>query len=329
MTFELPWVLLFLAFPILLGFWEWVRDSHAIVMPFDLAKRRFRDRLLGWAIRLCNLLPAFLLIIAILILAGPKRSGPPENDRIMTNILFCLDLSGSMGQSFGDASSSNMPRPYQVNGITTYEFERNTYTRYDAAVSAIRDFTSYREGDAFGLTVFGTEYLHWLPVTRDINALKTCVDILNPNSMPRWFGGTRIIYALRGCIKRMIEQPDGDRMIIVITDGEAQDYGDNQDIAVANELRDARITTYFVAINPEMTAAPLAGIAAATGGEALVCGDETGLNRVFKHIDQMQKAKMKQRAPEPVAYTAPFAVAGLIAVFLALGTLFGLRFTPW
>lgn len=328
MSFEYPWVLWLLTFPLILGFWECVRDSHAVVMPFDRVRKRRRDFFYGLIIRLFHLLPALLLMIAVLIAAGPKRSGPPESDRIMSNIIFCLDLSGSMGQTFGPGPE-RAPRPLHVNGITTYQFEKNTFTRYDAAIASMKDFASYRQGDAFGLTFFGSEYLHWLPVTRDINALNTCVDLLHPNSMPRWFGGTRIIHAIRGCIKRFIEQPQGDRLLLVITDGEAQDYGDNQDIAVTNELREAKITTYFVAINPKMMIGPMGHIAAATGGEAMVCGDRAGLKRVFQHIDRMQKTKMKQRMPDQVAFYAPFAVAGLLLSGLSLTALAGLRFTPW
>ena len=60
---------------------------------------------------------------------------------MLTNLEFCLDVSGSMMAQYGSG------------------------TRSDKALEAIVDFTSYRKGDAFGLTAFGTEVLHWVPVT--------------------------------------------------------------------------------------------------------------------------------------------------------------------
>lgn len=328
MSFEYPWVLLFLTIPLILAFWEFTRDSHAIVMPFDHAKKRRLDMFGGLFIRFCHMIPALILAAAIIIIAGPRRVGPPEADRVMTNIIFCLDLSGSMSEQFGHGNR-RMPRSISINGINTYAYDNSMYTRYDAAVESIRDFAGYREGDAFGLTFFGSEFLHWLPVTRDINALKTCVDMMDPNTMPRWFGGTRICNALRGCIDRFKEQETGDRLLIVITDGESQDFGDDQDVAVANELREARITTYFVSINPDAIVNSLMNIAAVTGGEAMTSGDQDGLKRVFRHIDNMEKAKMKQRMPDTVDYNAPFAFAGVILAAFSIFTLYGLRFTPW
>ena len=78
-----------------------------------------------------RLLPILLLAIAILLLAGPRRFEQPRSEREMTNILFCLDVSGSMTAPFGAGS------------------------RYDAAMTSLNDFISFRKGDAFGLTVFG------------------------------------------------------------------------------------------------------------------------------------------------------------------------------
>ena len=73
-----------------------------------------------------------LLAIAILLLAGPQRPSASADARVLTNLEFCLDVSGSMMAPFGDGK------------------------RADKALEAIIEFTSYRKGDAFGLTAFGT-----------------------------------------------------------------------------------------------------------------------------------------------------------------------------
>ena len=74
--------------------------------------------------------PALILAVVIVILAGPQQLSEPRLKRALTNIEFCVDVSGSMNARFGDG------------------------TRYDASMSAIDDFLDYRDGDAFGLTFF-------------------------------------------------------------------------------------------------------------------------------------------------------------------------------
>ena len=44
-------------------------------------------------------------------------------------------------------------------------------TRYDASMKAIDEFLKIRQGDAFGLTFFGNNVLHWVPLTSDPSAV--------------------------------------------------------------------------------------------------------------------------------------------------------------
>src|SRR5206468_11715957 len=66
-----------------------------------------------------------------------QRLANTDKERALTNILFALDVSGSMTSPFGDGKRS------------------------DKAIEAINEFTTYRKGDAFGLTIFGSDVLHW------------------------------------------------------------------------------------------------------------------------------------------------------------------------
>src|SRR6185503_14700649 len=100
-----------------------------------------------------------------------------ERERQMTNIQFCLDVSSSMTSPFGSGS------------------------RYDAAMDAISEFINQRKGDAFGLTIFGNEVLHWVPITKDVSAIKLATPFLRPEKMPYYFGGTQIGKALEECQK--------------------------------------------------------------------------------------------------------------------------------
>ena len=131
MTFAHPWLLALLVLPVGLAVYLWKRAGRRVPLPFDHQPLR-RERLLGFLLKAADLLPVLLLMIAIAILAGPRRFEQPRSEREMTNILFCLDVSGSMMANFGSG------------------------TRYDAAMGAVNDFITYRKGDAFGLSVFGS-----------------------------------------------------------------------------------------------------------------------------------------------------------------------------
>ena len=143
MNFTYPLVLLGLVLPIGLLAWAWRRTDRRLVLPFDHARPGS-----GWGyfvlINLAESIPALLLAIALVLLAGPQRLGEPKTKRVLTNIELCVDVSGSMTSPFGDGD------------------------RYDTAMKAVEEFCTFRKGDAFGLTFFGNNYLHWCPLTSDI-----------------------------------------------------------------------------------------------------------------------------------------------------------------
>ena len=87
MSFHHPTLLWLLGLPVLWGFWQWVQRGHPVVVPFDHGQQR-EGRLLRYWVNLAQCLPAVLLTIAILVLAGPRRPAPPENERILNNIII-------------------------------------------------------------------------------------------------------------------------------------------------------------------------------------------------------------------------------------------------
>jgi Ca-activated chloride channel homolog len=304
MTFAHPWLLALLVLPVGLAVYLWKRSGRRVPLPFDHQPLR-RERLLGFLLKSADLLPVLLLMLAIAILAGPRRFEQPRSEREMTNILFCLDVSGSMMANFGSG------------------------TRYDAAMGAVNDFISYRKGDAFGLTVFGSAVLNWVPLTNDVSAFKCAPPFLRPDVLPGWFGGTNIGMALRSAEKTLLAGDSGDRMIVLFTDGMSFDLTNGQDVAIAQSLKANNIKVYDVHVAEGSAPDEVAVIASMTGGEVFTAGDPASLKSVFAKIDEMQKAPLKRVTPDPVDFFQPFALAGLGIGGLYLLTLFGLRHTPW
>ena len=198
MTFAFPAVLVLLALPVLLLVWEWRRRGTVLAMPFDYSGAK-RGRWLEGIVKIANLGAPLLLAVAIVLLAGPQRPLSQGNQRVLSNIELVLDVSGSMTATFGDGRRS------------------------DKAVEALQEFVGHREGDAFGVTLFGTEVLHWVPLTQDLSALKHSAPFMKPEAMPPYMGGTRIGLALRSVHRILANRPEGDRMIVLISDGMSAD----------------------------------------------------------------------------------------------------------
>ena len=304
MTFAHPWLLALLVLPVGLAVFLWKRAGRRVPLPFDHQPLP-RARLLGFLLRTADLLPILLMMTAIAILAGPRRFEQPRSEREMTNILFCLDVSGSMMAAFGSD------------------------TRYDAAMGAVNDFISYRKGDAFGLTVFGSSVLNWVPLTNDVSAFKCAPPFLRPEKLPPWFGGTAIGMALREAEKTLLASDSGDRMIVLFTDGESYDLENGNDVAIAQSLKANGIKVYDVHVAEGGPPDSVGVIASMTGGEVFAAGDPAALKAVFAKIDEMQKAPLKRVTPDPIDFFEPFALAGLGIGGVYLLTLFGLRHTPW
>ena len=304
MSFHQPQWLWLLALPVFWGYWQWVRRGHPVVLPFDHGQQG-GGKSLRFFTNLAGTLPALLLAVTVLILAGPRKTAPPKDERVMNNILLCLDVSGSMDAPFGKG------------------------TRFEAAVEATRDFCSFRKGDAFGLTIFGSEYIHWVPPTKDVSAVANATKYIRPNNMPGWMGGTMIANALHGCKEQLVCSEQGDRAVILITDGDSSDFANGGDRRAAEELAAANIRVFIILIGGATGSGGVETIAAGTGGKVFQAGDRSALDGVFREIDRMQKARFKQVTADWVDNYTALTLTGLITACLYLLSLLGLRYTPW
>jgi Ca-activated chloride channel homolog len=305
--FAHPELLFALVIPVLLLalVWggRWLLPSRRVVLPLDRARGRG-----GWwwwtAISLAESIPALLFVVAIGLLAGPQRNGPPQQKRSLTNIQFAVDVSGSMTAPFGEG------------------------TRYDASMKAIDAFLDYRKGDAFGLTFFGEAFVHWVPLTTDPSALKCSTPFMRPEIAPAAFGGTAIAKALQGCKKEVTKREEGDRMIVLITDGFSYDLP-GKDQELARELNAEGVSVFCIIVGGIEPQAEIVNICRLTGGEAFRADDPEALPTFFKKIDTMKQAKVTPTIVETVDYFEPAAMFGSILLVLGTLTLYGLRYTPW
>jgi Ca-activated chloride channel homolog len=304
MSFTYPGVLFSLVIPAALLFWVFKRDDRRLVLPFDHG-RPGGGR--GWRILLtiAESLPVLVLAIVIVLLAGPLQFSAPRTKRALTNIELLVDVSGSMTTPFGEG------------------------TRYDTSMKAIEEFIDYRKGDALGLTFFGNNVLHWVPLTSDVSAIRCAPPFMRPEIAPPWMGGTEIGKALRACKQVLAERQEGDRMIVMVTDGDSFDLWGGNDLIVAKEMKDANITVYSIHVSDEKVPDQIANITGLTGGEVFAPGDPEGLKEVFRQIDKMQQTRLEKTLAESMDYHWPYCLAGLSLLGLVTLAFFGVRYTPW
>lgn len=305
--FAHPAVLVALLVPALALAWvwagRWVLPGRRVVLPLDRARARG-----GWwtwvLIGLAESAAPLLLAAAVCVLAGPQRNGAPQQKRSLTNIQFAVDVSGSMTAPFGDG------------------------TRYDASMKAIDAFLDYRKGDAFGLTFFGDSFVHWVPLTTDTSAIRCSPPFMRPEIAPAPFGGTAIAKAIGGCKTELRRRDEGEKMIVLVTDGFSYDL-QNADQDLARELNAEQVSVFTIIVGGFEPQAEVVNVCRLTGGEAFRADDPDALPAIFKRIDTLKQAKLTPTMVETVDYYEPFALAGLAAALVGLLALLGLRYTPW
>jgi Ca-activated chloride channel family protein len=171
--------------------------------------------------------------------------------------------------------------------------------------------------------------LRWTPLTKDLSAIRNATPFLRPELLPHHFGGTEIGKALKFCGEQLPERGEGDRMIILLSDGQSADLGPARSRQIGAQLADDQIMLYAIHIGDGQAPADLYELVRPTGGQVFAANNPEALNTVFGHIDQMQPVKLKPSAPQQVDFFGPFAWAGLAVLGLLQSALFGLRYTPW
>lgn len=303
-SFAHPWALTFLAIPFLLIYWQRRWTSHRVALPADataIPRRKWLTRMLA----LTEALPALILAVVIVILAGPQKLSIPQTKRAMTNIELCVDVSASMLAPFG------------------------TGNRYDASMEAIGSFLDKRQGDAVGLTFFGNNVLHWVPLTNDIDAIRFAAPFMSPDKAPPWMGGTEIGKALLACRDLLITREEGDRLIILISDGASADLHSGRDEEIARLLKRDDITVYSIHISSGDVPEEIVNITHYTGGEAFQPDDPESLKAMFARIDAMNRARLVLTSAQVLDDFVPWCYAGLSFLGLAALAALGLRYTPW
>lgn len=305
-----PWALLALPLPWLMRWWPRRNAAApALRVPYAagaLAELGQASGVAAWRIgRLLLWLAWACLCVAM---ARPQQLGepvtPPQQGRQM---MLAVDVSGSMSE------------PDMMLGNQVVQ-------RLSAAKAVLADFLDRRAGDRVGLLIFGERAYTLTPITADLTTVR---NQLTDSEVGLAGRDTAIGDAIALAVKRLREQPEGQRVLILLTDG-VSNAGVLQPLRAAELAKAEGVRVYPVAFGGDggmslfgvqiaagddpVDEATLRRIAELTGGRAFRARNTDELAGIYAELDRLEPITAAGAAVRPYIerYAWPLALAMLL-----------------
>jgi len=283
-----------------------------------------------WRTRLAWV-PDVLIALAIaslaIALAGPRKGDKAHRIRREgIGIVMAVDVSGSMRAL--DLSAKN-----------------EELTRLDAVKKVFEQFVlggdglQGRDDDAIGLVAFARYADTRSPLTLDHNNLVAAARQLDFAKQDE--DGTAIGAGLELAVQRLSEfQKVRSRIVVLLTDGVSNIHDIDEDTAIedaakagikvytigagTNGVAPIRVdrgdgTTQLMQMPVEIDEGMLRRIAEKTGGQYFRATDNSSLEKIYKQIDKLERAKLEgEKFLEYTQYYQWFVAAAMALVVLAL-----------
>jgi len=266
--------------------------------------------------RLRRLLAWLGWVLLIAAAARPQWLGEPQAlPRTGRDLLLAVDASGSM-------NTQDM------------EIGNDAVSRYAAVKVIAGDFIHRRIGDRIGLIVFGSQAYMLTPLTFDRD---TVFKQLAESSVGLPGRETAIGDAVGLGVKRLLERPQEDRVLILLTDGvnDAGELDPDKSIELARAehvkiyaigigAEAMRVDGFFGSrvVNPsaDLDSRLLTAMAEKTGGRFYRARNTAELAQIYGEIDKLEPSADAQEQFRPVddLFFWPLAAALLAALLAAL-----------
>ncbi len=263
------------------------------------------------------LLPTLLAwLLLVTAAARPVWVGDPVELPVSgRDLMLAVDISGSM----------------QIEDIAN----RSEQVSRLAAVKEIAgDFIERRVGDRVGLILFGSQAYVQTPLTFDRKTVKT---LLQESAIGLAGEQTAIGDAIGLAVKRMLQNPQGNKVLVLLTDG-VSNAGEVQPLKAAELAAKEGLTIYTIGIgademlvntmfgaqrvNPsaELDEKTLDAIAKATGGRYFRARDSEQLNQIYGELDKLQPVTQDKQTfrPQRALFYWPLGFALLLVSLLVL-----------
>lgn len=318
---EWPWVLAALPLPLLV---RWLlpvdrpRLGRALNLPFyqELAGLETGNQARFGRLRHALAWLAWLLLV--LAAARPQWLGEPVALPVSgRDLMLAVDISGSMQQE-------------------DYQLSNRLVNRLEVVKAVAGRFIERREGDRLGLILFGSRAYLQTPLTYD----RTTVQTLLQESVIGLAGReTAIGDAMALAVKRLRDQPEDNRVLILLTDG-TNTAGNIAPLDAARLAAQARVRIYTIGIGggpvgvrspfgmlmqqaSDLDPTTLQAIARETGGRYFQATDTGQLEQVYDELDRLEPSIRDTRSYRPMQalFVWPAGLVLLITIGLALGAL--------
>ena len=318
--FEWPWIVLLLPLPIIIRYLlkpvEVVNEA-ALRVPFinefnsdpseekrfDKTQQLFWFAIIAWC----------LLVLSAM---NPKWLGEfveiPVSGR---DLMLAVDLSGSMEEE-----------DFMIND---QRVDRLTATKWVAG-----QFIERRIGDRLGLILFGEQAYLQTPLTFDRTTVKT---LLHESAIGLAGQSTAIGDAIGLAVKRLREQDEQSRVLILLTDG-ANTAGAVEPVPAAELAAREGLKIYTIGIgademvmrsffgtrriNPsaDLDEKTLKAIAEKTGGRYFRARDTKQLAQIYALLDELEPIEkdVQRFRPQTALFYWPLAIS-LLLMYLIIG----------
>ncbi len=263
------------------------------------------------------LLATLVWLLLVLAAARPEWVGAPVSLPVSgRDLMLAVDISGSMEQQ-------------------DYEIEGGMVSRLAVVKAVAARFLERRDQDRVGLILFGSNAYVQTPLTFDGH---TVAAMLRDAVVGLAGRETAIGDAIGLAVKRLREQPEGNRVLILLTDG-ANTAGILDPLAAAGLAREAGVRIYTIGIGGgevgirtpfgmrlmrqggDYDPATLKRISEITGGRSFSATGREELEAVYAELDRLEPTRREDRTyrPRESLFVWPAGAALALTVLLALG----------
>jgi Ca-activated chloride channel homolog len=310
-----PWVLLLLPLPLLARRFlpaAPARPARALRLPFYHDLPGAAEGKSASASRWRQLFAWLAWSLLVTAAARPQWLGEPIQVPLAgRDLMLAVDVSGSMEQA-----------DYRLNGRDA--------TRLDVVKAVAGRFIERREGDRLGLVLFGSRAYLQTPLTYDRLTVRSLLD----DSVIGLAGReTAIGDAITLAVKHLRQQREGNRVLILLTDG-TNTAGNIAPLAAAKIAAKAGVRVYTIGIGggpvgvntpfgmlmqqaSDLDPATLKAIAKTTGGRYFQATDTTRLEQIYDELDRLEPSIRDSRSFREM--TALFMWPAGIALFITIG----------
>lgn len=317
-----PWALLALPLPLLI-YWfvrRAPRQEAALQVPFFRQMQQLHSDSSHQLSRRPVLLLLCILVWLLLVLAAsrPQWAGEPmQLPATGRDMMLALDMSGSM-------EARDM-------------FLNNTQlSRFRVMKEVVGDFAENRQGDRLGIILFARFAYQLTPMTYDLNSIVRMIEDLEIGMIDE--SATAIGDAIGLSVKHLREQPENNRVLILLTDGVnnsgeltpeqaaqlAQTEGIRVHVVGVASDQFARQSTFIRSrgsqLESEIDDAAMTDIAEMTGGRYFRARTLEDLVEIYEELDQIEPIEQSDQTFRPVRtlFHWPLGLALLISFLVAM-----------